>query len=166
MHRILAALGMAVLLVSTMLVSRGTTTGSTTIVVNPASLNGWVLTQETATATGAFIAGPGTPPMGTGSASMTTVNSTGGEILATTAYAGTPFSTMDDLEYSTYSSVAPQAIALQFEIDYNLTDLNTSFAGRLVYEPYLSGGTVLAGTWQTWDPHCLLYTSPSPRDRG
>lgn len=44
-----------------------------------------------------------------------------------------------------------QTISLQFDMDYNLTDSNTAWQGRLVYEPYFTE-TVNKGAWQTWDP--------------
>jgi hypothetical protein len=43
------------------------------------------------------------------------------------------------------------AISLQFNVDYDLSDMDGSWQGRLVYEPYLTGATVLTQTWQTWD---------------
>jgi hypothetical protein len=56
------------------------------------------------------------------------------------------------LEYSTFRAAggAAQAVALQFNVDYDLTDADTSWQGRLVYEPYYTQ-TVETGKWQTWD---------------
>mgnify|MGYP001589043662 CR=1 FL=1 len=84
------------------------------------------------------------------------VDDTGREILSTLAHAGTRLSNITKLEYSTYHSPSSPgssilAIALQFDMDYDLTDANTTWQGRLVFEPYLTG-TVTKGAWQTWDP--------------
>lgn len=59
---------------------------------------------------------------------------------------------IDAIQYSTFvaSGGPPQAIALQLNIDYDLTDSNQTWQGRLVYEPYYNG-TVQQGLWQTWD---------------
>jgi hypothetical protein len=57
------------------------------------------------------------------------------------------------LEYSTLrvsSAHAAQQITLTFNIDYNLTDMDSSFQDRLVYEPYYTQ-TVVTGVWQTWN---------------
>ena len=40
--------------------------------------------------------------------------------------------------------------SLQLDVDYDLTDANTAWQGRLVFEPY-QNGTVVPGIWQTWD---------------
>lgn len=44
---------------------------ATTIEVSPFNTNGWFFQQETPTGTGGFVNGPGTPPMGNGSAQLT-----------------------------------------------------------------------------------------------
>lgn len=122
--------------------------------VGPSSMHGWAFYQETAgAATGTFVAGPGVPPLGSGSARLT-VDSTAGYILYLPAYGGTYFRDITALRYSTYrTSGAPAlAIALQFNVDYDLTDTNTAWQGRLVFEPYMSGTPVTPGVWQTWDP--------------
>ena len=129
---------------------------STTVVVSPANMNGWGFAPEspfTVTSSG-FEQGPGTPPLGSGSAFLT-VDSAGGRILGTFAHAGTRLDQISELRYSTYKHTNPNPvrdIALQFEIDYNSTDLSTAFQGRLVFEPYLSGDTPQQNVWQTWHP--------------
>ncbi|NWF67581.1 MAG: cadherin-like domain-containing protein, partial [Chloroflexi bacterium] len=82
-----------------------------------------------------------------------TVDATGRHLFGTLAYAGTRLDTITNLQYSTYQSSAIPllALTLQFDMDYDLTDTNTVWQGRLVFEPYFSG-TVTPGTWQTWTP--------------
>jgi hypothetical protein len=122
-----------------------------TVVVQPADMQGWGFFQEVGGGTGSFVSGLGTAPLGSGSARMT-VDATGREILATQAYAGTRLDAIDTLTYSTYrtSGDAALAISLQLDVDYDLTDTDTSWQGRLIFEPYYTN-TVQTGVWQTWD---------------
>lgn len=126
----------------------------TTVVIYPGDMGTWGFLEETATGGGAMMLGPGTPPSGLGSAQLV-VDGTGGELLGTTDFGGTLFSTITELAYSTFR-VAPTggilAPTLQFNVDYDLTDANTSWQGRLVFEPYYTGAPVLDATWQTWNP--------------
>jgi nitrous oxidase accessory protein NosD len=130
----------------------GSTTASTTVVVKPSNLDGWAFVQEGATGAGAFVTGPPSQPAGTGSARLV-VDSTGREILGK-LWPGTRLDEISDLEYSTWqpTGTGPAfATSFQFNVDYDLTDGNTSFQGRLVFEPYLNG-TITHGTWQSWTP--------------
>jgi hypothetical protein len=122
-----------------------------TTTVSPSNMQGWGFGQETPTGSGSMVTGPGTPPLGNGSANLI-VDSTGGEVLAKSGYQGLRFDAIDTLEYSTYrTSGAPAlAIALQFDFDNNVTDADNTFKGRIVYEPYHTQ-TVTTGEWQTWD---------------
>ena len=127
-----------------------------TIVVRPGDPT-WVFVQETATGAGAFGNGPATPPSGSGSASIT-VSGGGGELFTTSGQvlgvAGTKLSALTALQFSTYviASDNPAVTAtLQIEADYDVTDGNTAYQGRLVYEPYHLGVNPVPGTWQTWN---------------
>lgn len=122
-----------------------------TTVIYPGNMQGWGFFQETPTGSGQMVTGPDTPPSGVGSAELI-VDSTGGEILAKAGYQSVKLSTITTLEYSTYrTSGGPAlAIALQFNVDGDVTDGNNTFQGRLVYEPYFTQ-TVLTGSWQTWN---------------
>lgn len=101
---------------------------------------------------GSFVNGPAGQPLGDGSAQIS-ASSSAGVILATLGYNGTRFSDVTSLAYSTYRSQGDPALALalQFGFDHDMTDSDTSYQGRLVYEPYFAH-TVTTGTWQTWDP--------------
>jgi hypothetical protein len=72
------------------------------------------------------------------------------------SYAGTRLDRVTELSYSTYRSTADAgnnlAIALQLNVDYDVTDAAAGYQGRIVYEPYHSyGGQVVQGIWQTWN---------------
>ena len=105
------------------------------VTVSPIAPNAWGFGQEVATGTGSFVAGPATAPLGAGSARMT-LDATGREVLGTLAYSGTLLSQLTTLEYSTYRSSADPgdnlAISLQLDIDYDMTDANKAWQGRLV----------------------------------
>lgn len=124
---------------------------SGTVVVWPGDMRGWAFVQETAVGTGQMVAGPDAPPLGGGSANLT-VNSTGGMILGVADFAGTPLADIETLTYSTYRTAgsAALAIALQINVDTDLTDANVGWQGRLVYEPYYTHA-VATGAWQTWN---------------
>jgi hypothetical protein len=125
---------------------------ATTVKVAPADMQGWVFLQETPTGSGGMVEGSSTAPLGTGSASLA-VDSTGGYVLATLNHAGTRLADITALSYSTYRTAGglALAIALQWDFDNDLTDADTTFKGRMVYEPYYTN-TVLTGVWQTWNP--------------
>lgn len=125
---------------------------ATTIEVSPSNTHGWLFYQETPTGTGGFVNGPGTPPLGSGSAQLT-VDSTGGMILSYGGYAGVKLADITKLEYWTYKIVGGNFFApsLQFDFDNDVTDTDNSWKGRLVYEPYYTH-TVNSGVWQMWNP--------------
>jgi len=150
---LVAAAGVAAVVFGTALIA-----ANSTVVVSNLNSNGWAFFQETAVGTGSFVNGPGNPPLGSGSAQLT-VNSTGRELLGTQNHAGTNLADITQLEYSTYRQSGDSALAasLQLQIDYDTTDANVAWQGRLVYEPYLTGATVTTGSWQTWDA-----LAPSP----
>lgn len=124
---------------------------STTVVVTPTDMMGWGFLQETPTGSAAIVTGPVTPPLGTGSVNLI-VGSAGGYVIGRAGYTGVQLSDFTKLEYSTYRTLgAPAlAIALQFNVDYDTSDANTGFQGRIVYEPYHTR-PVLTGVWQTWN---------------
>ncbi|MDT7605283.1 MAG: hypothetical protein QOF61_3280, partial [Acidobacteriota bacterium] len=127
-----------------------------TVVVSPANQNGWVFFDDNpgvGTGSGGFEEGPATPPLGIGSAFLT-VDSQGRHALGTAAYAGTRMDDITGLSYYSYqdnNANTVVAISLQFDIDYDLNDTSNTFQGRLVFEPYQSGGTVQQNVWQNWD---------------
>lgn len=125
------------------------------ITVNTASSNGWVLASEnTAGGSGAFVHGPGTPPLGSGSARLQVPTAANGYILAREGFGGTRLDQITSLSYSTYrtSSGDPaQAPSFFLTVDADVTDANTTFTGRLTFEPYHTE-TVNTGVWQTWNP--------------
>lgn len=134
----------------------------TTIVVTPSSPNTWFFYDDDFPGgIGNFVTGPATPPLGTGSVHLALphnpnadANHQPRQAISTLAYAGTRLSQITNFQYSTYGNSVPGAndtIYLQFDVDYNATDGNTNYQGRLVYLPY-TAGSIVANTWQTWSP--------------
>lgn len=114
----------------------------------------WGFLDETSpgpgTVTSDFVLGPATPPRGSGSAHLALAAAADGVIIATQNHVGTRLADITTLTYQTYQNISPQAIALQFNIDYDDADSTTSWQGRLVFEP-LNSGTVSTNTWQSWN---------------
>jgi len=121
----------------------------TVVVVDENNLN-WGFVSEAGTPTFGFVTGPATPPDGTGSAAFNITSGADGVLLGTLNHAGLRLVDLTGLGYCTYQNTSPQAVALQFNVDYDDTDTTTSWQGRLVYEPYYTQ-VVLANTWQCWD---------------
>lgn len=129
---------------------------ATTIIVNDDNLGiDWFFAAEGSgtTGDGGFVAGPGMPPIGVGSAEFSLDAAADGFILMGAVLEGsTPLADIEVLSYSTYRQAggSVQAVTLQFNMNYDPSDENDGWQGRLVFEPYYSE-TVLTGTWQTWD---------------
>ena len=133
---------------------------TTTVTVTPSNMQGWVFCNDQVSdcsgATGSLVAGPASPPLGVGSARLLAPTTSAGQALILAAYQGTKLADITQLQYSTFvtSGGPPQVIALQFNVDSDLTDSLTNYQGRLVFEPYHTPalGAVQLGAWQTWNP--------------
>lgn len=132
------------------------------VAVYPGNMQSWVFYDDqhdtlcTVSSVCTLVAGPGTPPVGTGSAELATSSTSDGKALLLPDYKGTRLDQITALRYSTYRQSADSgnnlAISLQFNVDYDLTDTATAYQGRLVFEPYhTNGGHVRQNTWQAWD---------------
>lgn len=101
-----------------------------------------------------LVTGPGSVPLGAGSAELAASVTSDGNALVLPGRAGTRLDRITTLSYSTYRQAPSNgvlAIALQLNVDFDLSDNVSSYQGRLVYEPYMSGQPVLAGAWQSWN---------------
>ena len=147
------------------------TATSSTIVVTPANLNGW--TEQHANCNGgsstgsqAFVDGPGSPPLGTGSHEFTTgLDGASFETMRNPNYSGVKLSTLTQLGYSTFVQqfVDGQAPYLLLNIDLNgdgVFDVDAGPDDQIFFEPvYQSAvffpsnpqGVITLNTWQDWD---------------
>lgn len=100
---------------------------------------------------GSFVAGPATPPAGTGSVQFS-VAGTQRRNLATYQFSGTPLADITTIKFNTYQpSSNPgstnRAIYLNFNVDFDGSD---TWQRRLVFVPS-ANGTVQQDSWQEWD---------------
>ncbi len=116
--------------------------------ITPSSLDGWTIVPGGEVE---FVEGPETPPLGTGSVQISTIDVTRSTI-ANANYAGLEIADIESLGYSTYmvdgstTNVVVPAIKLPVRFDND-----TQFA-TLVFEPtYSENSDVVADEWQTWD---------------
>lgn len=121
-----------------------------TVIEADGSSDDWAFLPETGSPIGYFTLGPTGQPYGPESALLATDEAADGLALISRELIGTRLDAFLQLSYWTHVDVAPQAPALQFSVDYDETDGDVSWQGRLVFEPS-SAGTVNAGTWQEWD---------------
>ncbi len=128
------------------------------VTVTPYNNFGWAFSNQdnapNVNASGGFVFGPATPPLGLGSAQFIVNDTLSSELLGNPLFSsGLPITDLSTLSYSTYrdgSSAGSVTLpALQFDISF---DAGLHYGGRLVFEPYLSGGAAVAtNTWQTWN---------------
>jgi hypothetical protein len=129
---------------------------TTNIKVTPSNMQGWsfINDQTDGAGSGSLVIGPGSPPLGVGSAHFELSGSTDGQIVAKAAYQGVKLSDLTSLTYSTYVSSATtgnaQAVALQFNVS---NGISTAYQGRIVFEPYQNADqqTLAKDSWQSWD---------------
>lgn len=110
----------------------------------------WAIGGESGTPTFGYAVGPAPAPLGAGSVGFQLGASADGAAVGAGLHNGTRLVDLTILEYWTYQNISPQAIALQFNVDYDDSDGSTTWQGRLVFEP-LTVGTVMTGTWQSWN---------------
>ena len=134
------------------------------VTVSPGHMHGWAFFDDNSGApgTGNMVNGPGTPPLGDGSAELGVAGPGDRQILATGAYAGAPLNGIKRLTYWTHQTYAAtdvvgrHAVALQFDIHYNAGNCDpasaTCYQGRLVYEPGVGElNPPIQSGWQRWD---------------
>lgn len=135
---------------------------TTRVLVMPGAMQGWAFYDDqhdttcTVASVCSMVQGPVGAPLATGSAELATNASSDGKSLALSAFKGVRFDSITSLGYATYRQTADAgnnlAIALQINVDYDVTDQSAGYQGRLVFEPYQgTGGNVIQGAWQRWD---------------
>ncbi len=113
----------------------------------------WGFGEEVPNGFGSYNYGPGASSVLGEGAAFFRVDDTGRQLLGTDRFNAVPLSQFTALGYSTFRVHPVDGViqlSLQINIDYDLTDGDQTWQGRLVYEPYLTG-TVMAHQWQTWD---------------
>ena len=118
-------------------------------------LRNWVLYTRLA-GNGAFVTGPGTPPLGVGSISLTTPTPADKVQLFNFDHIGTKLADVRSMSYSTYrtTGTAEQVTAINVVIDFDGPGTATGFS-TLVFEPVYNPdqGAVVSSQWQNWDAY-------------
>jgi hypothetical protein len=148
---------------------------STTVVVKPSTMSrtpadptAWCFYDDDNDAnpcsgSGQMVTGPGTAPIGTGSAAMTVGVSTGRQDILTWQFNDVALSSITTLTYQarSTSSSGNNNVFLQFNTDFG--NSGGAWQGRLSFSPSTSSFT--SNTWQTWDAASdtagVWYTSKS-----
>lgn len=121
--------------------------------VRPSNMRGWQFynDQIDQPIDPTMESGPETPPLGSGSALLQIGGSSEGKLISSNILMDTPLSEFETLEYSYYvtdsSGTGP---SFQMGIDFDLTDNEEGFQGRMVYVPSAQGA-VTEGDWVTVD---------------
>ncbi|MCU1392875.1 MAG: N-acetylmuramoyl-L-alanine amidase [Ilumatobacteraceae bacterium] len=131
------------------IVAKPVTSTSSTVVVDPQNSHGWRFIDDGADKVigSTFVTGPTTPPLGTGSAELTT---TPGQqrMVATNAYAGTKLANITQLDYSIFQQSAPDTESLTLAFDVQYDPAVGGYHGRLTYEPS-NGNTPVVQGWNS-----------------
>ncbi len=122
---------------------------------NTPPTNNWVFYNRLPTSTGAFVTGPGNPPLGVGSFEMNTPTDLDKGTLFNYDHIQTELADISDIGYATYRHAAStDGVALpsiNIQVDKDGGALLPGDFLTLVYEPYLNGATIREGVWETWD---------------
>jgi hypothetical protein len=117
----------------------------------------WVFYTKLSTTSGAFVSGPGNPPLGVGSFEMRTPTSDDHGTLFNFDHANTPLASITAISYATYrdpSSTSPliQLPAINIQVDKNGGAFEPGDFLSLVFEPAYNPdqGIVQSGVWQSW----------------
>lgn len=128
----------------------------------------WVFyTRATTPATGTFVIGPSTPPLGVGSFEMRTALTTDKGTLFNFDHVGTRLADINAISYSTYREATSTATAGQLPSINIQVDANGAAPGgftTLVFEPIYNPaqGAVQNGLWQTWNAFNGIWWSTQP----
>ena len=123
--------------------------------LNTAPLKAWTLFTRDG-GSGVMVAGPATPPGGTGSFGMSTPATNDKATLFNFEHIGTPLSSVQAIAYSTYRTAGSlqQVAALNIVVDENGPAVSGGFT-TLVFEPVynIDQGAVVSGVWQRWNAY-------------
>jgi len=127
-----------------------------TVLVDPANMGSWGFYEDGpagSSGAGSFVSGPGTPPLGSGSAQLSTGDTTSSEVLFNYGTdVGTPLTDITSLYYQSYVVSSPGSNDQSPSLQFNVVKSNsaTTYQGRLVFEPYYAS-TITPGSWQAWN---------------
>jgi hypothetical protein len=125
------------------------------VVVDPSNPAGWTFSDAdntpSATDVGQYVTGPGTPPLGTGSANLQVGASNSSEILINTGINPGALNNSFSASYKTFVTNSTPGSGAAPTLQFDLTK-GVSYFGRLVFDPgLLPSGSVVDGQWQVWN---------------
>jgi hypothetical protein len=132
-------------------------------------LNNWVFYFRFPTSTGAFVSGPGEPPLGIGSFEMGTPTVADKGTLFNYDHIGTRLTDITAISYATYrepssspTSPSYQLPSINIEVDYNGPDAGGYTS--LVFEPVynVDPTSIESGVWQSWNGIPGIWWSTRP----
>jgi hypothetical protein len=137
---------------------------------NTPPTNNWVFYYRILlTSTGAFVTGPGTPPLGVGSFEMATPTNFDKGTLFNYDHANTLLADITAISYATYRQAASTpSVALpsiNIQVDKNGGAFLPEDFLTLVYEPYVNGASISTGVWQTWNTIPGIWWASRPFTR-
>lgn len=144
---------------------------ATPVPVTPSNMGSWAFANSDVngtvganpTGSGGMVTGPATPPLGVGSAQLSTGDGTtggdGAEILSTTGYSGVALSSLTSLSYSTYDTLnnGQQFPYLQLEVETSGGTYDQLFFEPPYQTPTTGNsslpnqGATAMNTWQSWN---------------
>ena len=123
------------------------------ITVTSNAPHGWSFVDDNGNGgSGSYVAGPSGSD-GAGSAQLEVTATNQGYLFSKIgSYGATKLADILNISYKTYVQTGNNLIApsIQLDVDRDVTDADSSWQGRLVYEPY-QNGTVTDGQWQSWN---------------
>ncbi|MEX2550840.1 MAG: hypothetical protein WD638_11475 [Nitriliruptoraceae bacterium] len=146
-------LGLATLVATMAVAGVAVAATTTTVTEDDLGVTWGFVTESGAGGDGAIVHGPDEPPIGTGSAEFAVSDPADGLALSGAVFDGAvALADVDAWSYGTYRQTGgdAEAISLQLNIDYDATDTEDGWQGRLAFEPYYAAA-VETGVWQTWD---------------
>lgn len=133
----------------------------TLVVVTDKHLNGWSIRDNAPDRTNgpvAFVVGPESPPLGTGSVQFTTRSGAGindKSTLANATWANTKVADLVTLKYNTYVTDGGTShnIAPAIKLEITSSKIEGGTFGTLIFEPVYFGAaeSVEEGEWQSWN---------------
>jgi hypothetical protein len=154
------------------MLASGSLSQANMVVVTPSSMDNWAFYStdnggiiNLGSGVGQMVNGPGTPPLGTGSANFQTPAGQGDQSvqLRNSSWAGTRIDALTSLSYSTYATAwnGQQIPYMTIWLD---TDGDGARDDRLWFEPdysYPAQPHSALNTWQTWDALNGMWYSDS-----
>ena len=136
---------------------------------NTPPTDNWVYYFRSPTSTGAFVTGPGNPPLGVGSFLMNTPTTADKGTLFNFDHIGTRLADITEISYATYRDPSSLATSPSIQLPSINIQIDPDGAGpltfaTLVYEPVynVAADAIETGVWQTWNAESGIWWTTRP----